>query len=171
MLLATGTDLWNFRVVQRWREAYLVLGPVVVAKMGWDRLDGILVPYFPNILSVVAPTARGMVELVCTFESEVAVFLVKVPPGFSLSDRTHKRWLSLEREDLLAEVENRMPTPLRWRTLRHQHVIGPPVCVRAPSTEEGLEYVGKIIAEYAPDARWPDCSKTQPMKPPSISVQ
>lgn len=46
-----------------------------------------------------------------------------------------------------------MGAELRWRILRHQDGTRPLVCVRAPTIEEGLDYVGKVVAEYASDVR------------------
>lgn len=126
---------------------------MIVDKLGWRHFGGITVPYFPGFLSVVVPTARGTVELVCTFRGEVALFSVEAPAGFTLDARTHGQWLSLQREDLLTQMEAEMGAELRWRILRHQDGTRPLVCVRAPTIEEGLDYVGKVVAEYASDLR------------------
>lgn len=152
--LTAGLELRVLFRVHRWRRRLDALAPLVMAKMGWADFEQIVVSFAPGALRFVASTALGIVELVCSLENEIVICVVKPPEGFRLDEGTWKQWDSFEREYLLERVEQDGSSPLRWRhgDLRSR---GVPLSIRAPSIEEGLDYVASLVHERYPAASEP----------------
>ncbi len=153
--LTAGLELMGLVRVGRWRRNANSLTPLVIAKMGWTHFERIVVPFAPSALRFVVPTARGMVELLCSFKNEVVICIVKVPPGHILDERTWKRWDSFEREFLLEAVEHKLSTQLRWHHVGQHQGARLPLAIRAPTLVEGIEYVAELVATHYPDVRRP----------------
>ena len=151
----TATELWELRLPRRWKRSLALLEPVVLESMGWEEFEGIAVPYAPGALCFVVPTARGIIELLCSFKNEVVICIVKAPPGHVLDERTWKRWDSLEREFLLEAIEHKLSTQVRWHHVGQHQGAKLPLAVRAPTLVEGIEYVAELVATHYPDVRRP----------------